>query len=56
MPEAPLTPPRPHVSLDSDGIEAPERHSGETITVTRELVEEKLSSIVRDRDLSRYVL
>jgi len=25
MPEAPLTPPRPHVSLESDGIEAPER-------------------------------
>jgi len=37
-------------------FEAPERHSGETIVVTKELVEEKLSSIVRDRDLSRYVL
>jgi len=37
-------------------FEAPERHAGETITVTKELVEEKLSSIVRDRDLSRYVL
>ncbi len=37
-------------------FEAPERHGGETITVTRDLVEEKLSSIIRDRDLSRYVL
>ena len=37
-------------------FETPERHTGETIVVTKELVERKLSSIVRDRDLSRYVL
>jgi ATP-dependent HslUV protease ATP-binding subunit HslU len=36
--------------------EAPDAHAGEKISITRELVGEKLSSIVRDRDLSRYVL
>jgi len=36
--------------------EAPEGHAGERVIVTKELVEQKLSSIVRNRDLSRYVL
>ena len=36
--------------------EAPDAHVGERITVTREMVETKLGSIVRDKDLSRYVL
>jgi ATP-dependent HslUV protease ATP-binding subunit HslU len=36
--------------------ETPERYAGETIVVTKELVSEKLGSIVKDRDLSRYVL
>ncbi len=37
-------------------FEAPEKFSGKTIVVTRELVEEKLSTIVKNKDLSRYVL
>jgi len=37
-------------------FETPDRHAGETITISRDLVEKKLDSIVRDRDLSRYVL
>ena len=36
--------------------EAPDAHVGEKIAVTREMVESKLGSIVRDKDLSRYVL
>ncbi|HLF13540.1 MAG TPA: ATP-dependent protease ATPase subunit HslU [Bacteroidota bacterium] len=36
--------------------EAPDSHAGEKISVTKQMVEAKLDSIVRDRDLSRYVL
>lgn len=37
-------------------FEAPDKFSGTTILVTKEMVNEKLSSIVKDKDLSRYVL
>jgi ATP-dependent HslUV protease ATP-binding subunit HslU len=37
-------------------FEAPDKYSGETIHVTEEMVEEKLSSIALNRDLSKYIL
>ena len=37
-------------------FEAPDKFSGTTIMVSREMVEDKLSAIVKDKDLSRYVL
>ncbi len=37
-------------------FEAPDKFGGTTIMVTKEMVNEKLSSIVKDKDLSRYVL
>ena len=37
-------------------FEAPEKYSGKTITVSKKLVDEKLSGIVKDRDLSKYIL
>jgi len=42
--------------LEEVMFESPDMYGGKTIRVTRELVEEKLSSIVKDKDLSRYVL
>ena len=37
-------------------FEAPDNYAGKSISVTKEMVEEKLSTIVKDKDLSRYVL
>lgn len=37
-------------------FEAPDKYSGEEIVITDEMVEEKLRGIVRDRDLSKYIL
>jgi ATP-dependent HslUV protease ATP-binding subunit HslU len=37
-------------------FEAPDSHSGSTITITPEMVQQKLSGIVKDRDLSKYIL
>jgi ATP-dependent HslUV protease ATP-binding subunit HslU len=37
-------------------FETPEKFSGKTILVTKEMVQDKLSSIVKNKDLSRYVL
>ena len=37
-------------------FDAPDKFSGMTIMVTKEMVDEKLNSIVKDKDLSRYVL
>ncbi len=37
-------------------FEAPDAHAGERIVVTKGMVDAKLGSIVRDKDLSRYVL
>jgi ATP-dependent HslUV protease ATP-binding subunit HslU len=37
-------------------FEAPEKFSGTTIMVTPEMVEDKLSGIVKNKDLSRYIL
>jgi len=31
-------------------------HSGETITITKALVEEKIGSVVEDEDMTRYIL
>jgi ATP-dependent HslUV protease ATP-binding subunit HslU len=42
--------------LEEVMFESPDAYGGKTIRVTRELVVEKLSSIVKDKDLSRYVL
>jgi ATP-dependent protease HslVU (ClpYQ) ATPase subunit len=42
--------------LEEVMYESPDAYGGKTIRVTRELVVEKLSSIVKDKDLSRYVL
>lgn len=36
--------------------ETPEKFSGKTITVSRTMVDEKLSGIVKNKDLSRYIL
>ena len=36
--------------------EAPDKFSGRTIMVTAEMVEDKLSGIVKNKDLSRYIL
>jgi ATP-dependent HslUV protease ATP-binding subunit HslU len=41
--------------LEELSFSAPER-SGETVTVTREMVEERLGELLRDRDLARYIL
>ncbi len=38
------------LSFDAD------RHSGETITITKEYVDEKLSGIMQDQNLERYIL
>jgi len=37
-------------------FEAPDQFSGKTISVTKEMVDDKLSGIVKNKDLSRYVL
>ena len=37
-------------------FEAPDRFSGEKIIVTREMVQQKLNAIIKDRDLSKYIL
>ena len=37
-------------------FDAPDRYSGQTILITKEMVEDSLTAIVRDKDLSRYVL
>jgi len=37
-------------------FDAPDKFAGKTIVVTNEMVEEKLSGIVKDKDLSRYIL
>ena len=37
-------------------FETPDKFSGKTILVTKEMVDDKLSSIVKNKDLSRYVL
>lgn len=41
--------------LEDISFEANE-HAGETITITKELVEEKLDEIVENEDMSRYIL
>jgi ATP-dependent HslUV protease ATP-binding subunit HslU len=42
--------------LEEVMFDAPDQFSGKTISVTREMVDDKLSGIVRNKDLSRYVL
>ena len=42
--------------LEEPLFEAPDAITADTIRVTKNLVSEKLSSIVKDRDLSRYIL
>jgi ATP-dependent HslUV protease ATP-binding subunit HslU len=37
-------------------FDAPDRFAGETILVSREMVQGKLSGIIKDRDLSKYIL
>jgi len=37
-------------------FEAPDKYAGKVILVTKEMVEDKLSGIVRNKDLTRYVL
>lgn len=37
-------------------FDAPDKFAGTTITVTKQMVDDKLSNIVKDKDLSRYVL
>lgn len=37
-------------------FETPDKYVGKTIMVTKEMVDDKLSSIVKDKDLSRFVL
>jgi ATP-dependent HslUV protease ATP-binding subunit HslU len=37
-------------------FDAPEKISSATISITKELVEEKLNSIVKNKDLSRFIL
>ena len=37
-------------------FEAPDKFSGRTIMVTAEMVEDKMSGIVKNKDLSRYIL
>jgi ATP-dependent HslUV protease ATP-binding subunit HslU len=37
-------------------FETPEQFKGKTILITKEMVDDKLSGIVRNKDLSRYVL
>ncbi len=37
-------------------FEAPEKVSSTKLTITKEMVEEKLNTIVRDKDLSRFIL
>ncbi|MBI4548972.1 MAG: ATP-dependent protease ATPase subunit HslU [Ignavibacteriae bacterium] len=37
-------------------FDAPNKYSGKTIVVTKEMVKEKLSDIVKNKDLSRYIL
>jgi ATP-dependent HslUV protease ATP-binding subunit HslU len=37
-------------------FETPDKYVGKTISVTKEMVEDKLSGIVKDRDLSKYIL
>jgi ATP-dependent HslUV protease ATP-binding subunit HslU len=37
-------------------FETPDKYVGTTILVTKEMVEDKLAGIVKNKDLSRYVL
>ncbi len=37
-------------------FDAPDLYRGKTVSVTAAMVEEKLSGIVKNKDLSRYVL
>ena len=37
-------------------FEAPDRYAGTTIMVTKEMVEDRLAGIVKNKDLSRYIL
>jgi ATP-dependent HslUV protease ATP-binding subunit HslU len=42
--------------LEDISFDAPERKNGEAVAIDREYVREKLSEIVKDEDLSRYIL
>jgi ATP-dependent HslUV protease ATP-binding subunit HslU len=42
--------------LEETLFDAPEKISSTTISVTKKLVEEKLNSIVKNKDLSRFIL
>jgi ATP-dependent HslUV protease ATP-binding subunit HslU len=44
------------ILLEEILFETPEKYVGATILVTREMVDEKLSGIVKNKDLNRYVL
>ena len=37
-------------------FETPDQYTGTTVTVTKEMVDERLSGIVKNKDLSRYIL
>ena len=37
-------------------FDAPDKYSGTTINITRDMVEDALSGIIKNKDLSRYVL
>ncbi len=37
-------------------FETPDQYAGKTVTVTKEMVEERLSGIAKNKDLSRYIL
>jgi len=37
-------------------FDSPDKYAGKTISATKEMVEEKLSGIVKNRDLSKYIL
>jgi ATP-dependent HslUV protease ATP-binding subunit HslU len=37
-------------------FEAPEKISAAKLAITKEMVEEKLNTIVKDKDLSRFIL
>lgn len=37
-------------------FEAPDKFQGETLTITKEMVQERMETIVKDRDLSKYIL
>ena len=42
--------------LEEPLFDSPDKNVGEVISVTQEMVEKKLSGIVKDRDLSKYIL